>query len=170
MRKNSRKKTYNVEKRPTWDEYFIKLAWLIAERSTCMRHHVGAVIVKDKRILTTGYNGAVSGSHDCIQRSECVRNTLNIPSGQKQEICSAVHAEQNAIIQCSYSGIMIKNATLYCTHSPCILCAKMIINAAIKNVIVSVEYSDNSFKKLFLESNINFSILNINNFLIKCLL
>jgi len=139
--------------RPTWNEYFMKLAWLVAERSTCVRHHVGAVIVRDKRILTTGYNGAAVGLQDCISLG-CLRNKLNIPSGQRHEICRAIHAEQNTIIQAGYHGISIRASTLYCTHSPCILCAKIIVNTGITKVITNIEYPDNESKQLFLAAGI----------------
>ena len=147
----------NIEQisRPSWDEYFMKLAWLVAERSTCVRHHVGAVIVRDKRILTTGYNGAASGIKDCLELG-CLRNALNIPSGTRHEICRAIHAEQNAIIQAGTHGININGGTLYCTHSPCILCAKMIANAKIKRVVMSIEYPDETFKELFKEAGIEY--------------
>ena len=141
--------------RPSWDEYFMKLAWLVAERSTCVRHHVGAVIVRDKRILTTGYNGAAAGTKDCLELG-CLRNELNIPSGTRHEICRAIHAEQNAIIQAGTHGININGGTLYCTHSPCILCAKMIANAKIKRVVMSIEYPDETFKNLFKEAGIEY--------------
>jgi len=147
----------------------MKLAWLVAERSTCVRHHVGAVVVKEKRILTTGYNGAAMGLQEC-RHLGCLRNTLNIPSGQKHEICRAIHAEQNAIIQGGYHGIIIKDSTLYCTHSPCVLCAKMIINAAIKRVVMNVEYPDNTFKELFSAAGVEFLILELSNFSINRLL
>ncbi len=152
----------NIEKitRPSWDQYFMKLAWLVAERSTCVRHHVGAVIVRDKRILTTGYNGAASGTKDCLELG-CLRNQLNIPSGTRHEICRAIHAEQNAIIQAGTHGININGGTLYCTHSPCILCAKMIANAKIKRVVMSIEYPDETFKNLFKEAGIQFESMNI---------
>ncbi|MBR3654570.1 MAG: cytidine/deoxycytidylate deaminase family protein [Elusimicrobia bacterium] len=141
--------------RPSWDEYFMKLAWLVAERSTCVRHHVGAVIVRDKRILTTGYNGAAANIKDCLELG-CLRNALNIPSGTRHEICRAIHAEQNAIIQAGTHGININGGTLYCTHSPCILCAKMIANAKIKRVVMSIEYPDETFKELFKEAGIEY--------------
>ena len=143
-------------KRPGWDEYFIKLALLVAERSTCRRHHVGAVIVRDRKILTTGYNGAASGIRDCLQLG-CLRNEKNIPSGTRHEICRAIHAEQNAIIQAGLHGIDIRNAEIYCTHSPCILCAKMLVNAKISRFITCNEYPDKSFKSLFRETGIKFS-------------
>jgi dCMP deaminase len=156
------KKNTTINKPPSWDEYFMKLAWLVAERSSCKRHHVGAVIVRDKRILTTGYNGAASGTKDCLLLG-CLRNDLNIPSGQRHEICRAIHAEQNAIIQGGYHGINIKASTLYCTHSPCVLCAKMIVNAGIKKVVIDTKYPDTTFKKLFSESEVEFSTSHLNN-------
>ncbi|MDR0800001.1 MAG: cytidine/deoxycytidylate deaminase family protein [Endomicrobium sp.] len=162
------KKT-TTHSRPSWDEYFMKLAWLVSERSTCVRHHVGAVVVRDKRILTTGYNGAATGTRDCLSLG-CLRNTLNIPSGQRHEICRAIHAEQNAIIQGGYHGINIKGSTLYCTHSPCVLCAKMTVNAGIKRVVTDIEYPDNTFKELFSEAGIEFSTLKLDNFSIHQLL
>ena len=157
----------NIEKisRPSWDQYFMKLAWLVAERSTCVRHHVGAVIVRDKRILTTGYNGAASGTKDCLELG-CLRNQLNIPSGTRHEICRAIHAEQNAIIQAGTHGININGGTLYCTHSPCILCAKMIANAKIKRVVMSIEYPDETFKNLFKEAGIQFESMSIPDLII----
>ena len=111
--------------RPDWDDYFLQIVDIIKERSTCIRRKVGAVIVKDRRILTTGYNGAASGVKDCLKLG-CLRDKLRIPSGTRHEICRAIHAEQNAIIQAGLHGISIKGATMYCTHSPCILCAKML--------------------------------------------
>lgn len=144
--------------RPHWDDYFIKIAMLVSERSTCLRHHVGAVVVRDKQILTTGYNGAVKGAEDCLSKG-CLRNELNIQSGTRHEICRAVHAEQNAIAQAANQGICIQNATLYCTHSPCIICAKLIVNSGIKRVCAYNIYSDDSYLELFKESHIIFDIL-----------
>jgi dCMP deaminase len=155
-----KKEALDGNKRPSWDEYFMKLAWLVAERSTCERHHVGAVIARDKRILTTGYNGAAAGVKDCIELG-CLRNEMNIPSGTRHEICRAIHAEQNAIIQGGFHGISIKGSTLYCTHSPCILCAKMIVNAGIKRVVMSIVYPDDSYKELFSQAGVEYSSLNI---------
>lgn len=152
--------------RPTWDEYFMKLAWLVAERSTCRRHHVGAVIARDKRILTTGYNGAAAGTKDCIELG-CLRDELKIPSGQRHEICRAIHAEQNAIIQGGFHGINIKDSILYCTHSPCVLCAKMIVNAGIKKVVACIEYPDPSFKELFAQASIEYSSMPYPNLIIS---
>ena len=142
-------------KRLDWEEYFMKIAYLVAERSTCRRHHVGAVIVRDKRMLTSGYNGAAAGTKDCLEKG-CLRNEMNIPSGTRHEICRAIHAEQNAIIQAGLHGIRTEGATLYCTHSPCILCAKMIANAKIKKVVTSGKYADEQFKELFNEVGIKY--------------
>ncbi|MDW8055630.1 MAG: dCMP deaminase family protein [Elusimicrobiota bacterium] len=156
-------------KRISWDEYFLKLAFLVAERSTCRRHHVGAVIVRDRRILTTGYNGAPSGCKDCLELG-CLREELGIPSGQRHELCRAVHAEQNAIIQAGVHGIDITGSTMYCTHSPCIICAKMIVNAKIKRFVTYKDYSDESFKQLFKEANIEFIRLELPKLEISLLL
>ncbi|MDR2676530.1 MAG: dCMP deaminase family protein [Endomicrobium sp.] len=162
-------KTVDNYHRLSWDEYFMKLAWLIAERSTCLRHHVGAVIVKNNRILATGYNGAAINVQDCISLG-CLRNMLNISSGQRQEICRAIHAEQNAIIQSGCTNVNIEKSTLYCTHSPCILCAKMIVNASIERVVMDIRYSDNAFEELFLQTGIAFSKLKINDLFISQLI
>lgn len=137
--------------RPSWDEYFIKMAALVAERSTCLRHRIGAVIVKDKRVLTTGYNGAVAGAVDCTVLG-CVKDEQNLESGMGYETCRAMHAEQNAIVQAAYSGISIQGATLYCTHTPCMICAKMIVNAGIKQVVSYHDFQGDKGAKIFLES------------------
>ncbi|MFC1614194.1 cytidine/deoxycytidylate deaminase family protein [Gemmatimonadota bacterium] len=145
-------------KRPSWDDYFLKMALLAAERSTCRRHHVGAVIVRDKRVLATGYNGAAKGVVDCLELG-CLRDERNIPSGTQQEICRAIHAEQNAIIQASLHGVSTLNSTMYCTHSPCFICAKMIVNAGIKRMVSFTEYADNNFPELFREAEVEFEVL-----------
>ena len=132
-----------IKPRVSWDEYFMKIAMIVAERSTCRRHHVGAVISKNKRILTTGYNGAAKGLKDCIELG-CLRDENNIESGKNHEICRAIHAEQNAIIQAGLHGVNIENSTIYCTHPPCILCAKMLINARIKVLTKSLSLMDES--------------------------
>ncbi len=137
------------------DEYFLKIAAVVAERSTCRRHNVGAVAVRDKRILTTGYNGAPSGAKDCLELG-CLRNEKNIPSGTRHEICRAIHAEQNAIIQGSLHGVSLEGSTIYCTHTPCVLCAKMLVNAKIKRYVSYSEYADDSFIELFKEAGIVF--------------
>jgi dCMP deaminase len=137
--------------RPSWDEYFIELAYFVARRSTCTRRQVGAVIVKDKHILATGYNGAPKGIAHCLDTG-CLRDKLGIPSGTRHEICMASHAEQNAIIQAAYHGIAIKDAVIYCTTHPCSICSKMIINAGIKKIYYVEGYPDELGKKLLDEA------------------
>jgi dCMP deaminase len=144
--------------RPGADEYFLKIASVVAERSTCLRHHMGAVAVKDKHILTTGFNGAPSGLKDCLELG-CLRNENNIPSGTRTEICRAIHAEQNVIIQAALHGISLEGCTIYCTHTPCVLCAKMMVNAKVKRVVIFTKYADDSFKELFREAGISLDVL-----------
>ncbi|HJX35516.1 MAG TPA: cytidine/deoxycytidylate deaminase family protein [Dehalococcoidales bacterium] len=139
------------------DEYFLKIASVVAERSTCLRHHMGAVAVKDKHILTTGYNGAPAGVKDCLELG-CLRDAQNIPSGTRTEICRAIHAEQNVIIQAALHGISLESCTIYCTHTPCVLCAKMMINARVKRVVIFTKYADDSFKELFREAGIQLDV------------
>lgn len=147
-----------ADPRLSWDEYFLKIAMLVAERSTCRRHHVGSVIVRKKRILTTGYNGAPAKTKDCIEHG-CLRDELDIPSGTRHEVCRATHAEQNAIIQAGVHGVNIEDSTIYCTHSPCILCAKMLVNAGIKKFVTYSDYPDKTALKLFKEAGITFEKL-----------
>lgn len=143
--------------RPDVDEYFLKVAAVVAERSTCWRHHIGAVAVKDKHILSTGYNGAPSGFKDCLELG-CLRDEFGIPSGTRQEICRAVHAEQNVIIQAALHGVSLEGATVYATHTPCILCAKMLINAGIKRYVTFGHYNDDAFISLFKDAAIEVAI------------
>jgi len=143
--------------RPDSDEYFLKIASVVAERSTCRRHHVGAVAVKNKHILATGYNGAPSGLKDCLELG-CLRDELDIPSGTRQEICRGIHAEQNVIIQATLHGVNLEGSTIYATHTPCILCAKMLVNAKIKRFVSFGKYDDNAFVDLFKEAGIEVDI------------
>ena len=143
--------------RPDIDEYFLKIASVVAERSTCRRHYVGAVAVKDKHILATGYNGAPSGLKDCLELG-CLRDEMNIPSGTRQEICRGIHAEQNVIIQATLHGVSLEGSTIYCTHTPCVLCAKMLVNAKIKRFISFGRYDDSAFIDLFREAGIEVAI------------
>ena len=143
--------------RPDIDEYFLKIASVVAERSTCLRHHVGAVAVKDKHILATGYNGAPSGLKDCLELG-CLRDELNIPSGTRHEICRGIHAEQNVIIQATLHGVSLEGSTIYVTHTPCVLCAKMLVNAKIKRLVTFGRYNDDSFIELFKEAEIEVDI------------
>jgi dCMP deaminase len=139
--------------RPTTDQYFMKMAYLISERSTCLRRHVGALIVKDKRILTTGYNGAPRGMRHCAEVG-CVRAKKNIPPGERHELCRGLHAEQNAIIQAAVFGVSIKNGIMYTTHSPCVVCAKIIINAGIQEIVYADPYIDELSEEMLKESKI----------------
>ena len=139
--------------RPSWDEYFFQIALTVATRSTCMRRQVGAVIVKDKQILSTGYNGAPRGIVHCTEVG-CLREELGIPSGERHELCRALHAEQNAIAQAALHGVKIEGATLYCTHQPCSLCAKMIINTGIVEVYFNEGYPDDLAAGFFAEAGI----------------
>jgi dCMP deaminase len=143
--------------RPDIDEYFLKIASVVAERSTCRRHHVGAVAVKDKHILSTGYNGAAAGLKDCLELG-CLRDELGIGSGTRHEVCRGIHAEQNVIIQASLHGVSLEGATIYVTHSPCILCAKMLVNAKIKRFVTFGSYNDDSFVDMFREAGIEFKL------------
>ena len=139
--------------RPDSDEYFLKAASVVAERATCRRHNVGAVAVGYKHILATGYNGAPSGIKDCFELG-CLRDELKIPSGIRHEICRGVHAEQNVIIQASLHGVSLERSTIYATHTPCNLCAKMLVNAKIKRFVSFGKYNDDSFIDLFQEAGI----------------
>lgn len=133
---------FKKKDRPSWDEYFMQMAELTAKRSTCLRRNVGAVISKDRHVIATGYNGAPRGILHCDERGECLREKLNIPSGQRHELCRALHAEQNAIIQAAVLGQSIEGGTIYITHQPCAICAKMIINAGIVRIVVRQGYPD----------------------------
>ncbi len=143
--------------RPDSDQYFLKVASVVAERSTCRRHHVGAVAVKDKHILATGYNGAPSGQKDCLELG-CLRNEMGIPSGERHEICRGIHAEQNVIIQAGLHGVSLEESTIYATHTPCVLCAKMLVNARIKRYVSFGKYNDNAFTDLFGDAGIEVDI------------
>ena len=139
--------------RPAWEEYFMEIAVLVSKRSTCRRRHVGAVLVKDKRILATGYNGAPSGLRHCLDIG-CLREDLDIPSGERHELCRGLHAEQNVIIQAAYHGVRIKGAMLYCTNLPCSICTKMIINAGIVEILYLDGYADTMTKDMLDEAGI----------------
>ena len=139
--------------RPSWDQYFMELTQVVAKRSTCLRRKVGAIIVKEKRVLATGYNGAPSGLAHCSETG-CLREEQDVPSGERHELCRGLHAEQNAIIQAALHGSSIKDATLYCTHQPCILCTKMIINAGIKRIVFEGAYPDQLAQQMLSEAEI----------------
>jgi len=139
--------------RPGWDDYFLDIVAIVAKRSTCLRRSVGAALVRDRRILATGYNGAPSGLRHCLEIG-CLREQKKIPSGERHELCRGLHAEQNAIIQAALHGVGVKGATLYCTNHPCIICAKMIINAGIVRIVVGGEYRDRLAEEMLAEAGI----------------
>jgi dCMP deaminase len=139
--------------RPSWNQYFASIARMVATRSTCLRRHVGAVLVKEKRILSTGYNGAPAGLKHCIEVG-CLREKASIPSGTRHELCRALHAEQNAIVQAAYHGISIAGSTLYCTNKPCVICSKMLINAGIKRIFFDDGYDDDLSDAILEEAKI----------------
>ena len=140
-------------KRPNWEEYFMDIARLVSTRSTCTRRYVGAVIVKDKRVLATGYNGAPAGLAHC-EEIGCLREQQAVPSGQRHELCRGLHAEQNAIIQAAFHGISIQDSTLYCTTLPCSICLKMLLNAGIQKIVYNEGYADELTKSFLQESAI----------------
>lgn len=144
--------------RPGIHTYFMNIAKVVATRSTCLRHHVGAVIIKNNHIITTGFNGAPSGLPHCLDVG-CIRDKENIPSGTRTERCKSVHAEINAIIQAALHGVSTKDATLYCTHQPCSSCAKAIINAGIVAVVYEIDYPDDVTIELFNSANIKLTKL-----------
>jgi len=146
----------NRPKRPSWDEYFMEITDLVATRATCLRRKVGAILVKDRRILATGYNGPPKGVPHCDELGGCLREKLGIPSGERQELSRAVHAEQNAIIQAAKMGTNIDGATLYVTNHPCFICAKMLINAGVKKIIYKEGYPDKYSKEILREAHVEF--------------
>lgn len=139
--------------RPSWDEYFMEIAHLVARRSTCLRRQVGAVLVRDKQILSTGYNGAPTGLEHCLDVG-CLREKLAVPAGKQHEICRGIHAEQNAIIQAALHGVSTRGGTMYCTHQPCVLCAKMMINAGIDRIVYEGDYPDEMARQLLAEAEV----------------
>ena len=139
--------------RPSWDEYFVRITGLVSSRSTCLRRRVGALVVKDRNILATGYNGAPSGIAHCSEKG-CLRQEMGVPSGERHEICRGLHAEQNAIIQAAQHGVSIKGSMIYSTTMPCVICAKMIVNAGITKVYYIEGYPDDLTASFFDESGI----------------
>ena len=139
-----------------WDDRFVEMVKLVGTWSSCYQDNrkVGAVIVRDKRIITTGYNGAPANTLSCVERGECMRRKLKIESGTRHELCYAIHAEQNAIIQAAKLGISIDGATLYCSHQPCVICSKMIVNAGIKRVVYCEAYPDDFAIQLLDEAGV----------------
>ncbi len=139
--------------RPGWDDYFMKITQVVGERATCVKRSVGAIIVKDNRILSTGYNGAPKGMKHC-EEVGCIRVEMNVPSGARHELCRGLHAEQNAIIQAAWHGVKIEGGTMYCTYQPCVICVKMMLNAGIKRLVYSGSYPDELAMKMIKESGL----------------
>lgn len=163
MEETQEEKRGNEGDRPSWDEYFMGIARMVGQRSTCMRRQVGAIIVKDKRILATGYNGAPKGMRHCSEVG-CLRESQDVPPGERHELCRGIHAEQNAIVQSAAFGVPIQGSTLYCTHFPCVLCAKMLINAGICELIVLETYPDDLSHAMLREAGIGVSIMDSRDF------
>jgi dCMP deaminase len=143
-----------MNKRPDWDTYFMDIAELVSKRSTCLRRSVGAGLVRESRILATGYNGAPSKLEHCLDVG-CMREQLKVPSGERHELCRGLHAEQNAIIQAALHGVITKGATLYCTNHPCVICAKMIINAGVARIVIRDGYDDKLAAQMLREAGIS---------------
>ena len=141
------------DERPSWDEYFTRIAAEVAKRSTCLRRHVGAILVREKRILSTGYNGAPRGVRHCFETG-CLREMRQVPSGERHELCRGLHAEMNVLIQAATHGIGVREATLYCTTFPCSLCAKMLINAGVTRIVAQADYADPLSKELLAEAGV----------------
>jgi dCMP deaminase len=144
----------DTKERPSWEAYFMDIAVLVAKRSTCLRRAVGAVVVKDRRILSTGYNGAPTKIRHCLEAG-CLRAQMDVPSGERHELCRGIHAEQNAIIQAAYHGVSIRDADLFCTNLPCSICAKMIINAGIKTIYYLDGYADGMSEEMLQEADVD---------------
>jgi dCMP deaminase len=140
--------------RPDWDDYFMQIAYLVAQRSTCLRRQVGALLVADRRILSTGYNGAPQGLPHCAELGGCLREAMQIPPGERQELCRALHAEQNAIIQAAVHGVGLRGVTCYSTIQPCVTCAKMLINANVRRIVFAGEYPDPLARQMLEEAGI----------------
>jgi dCMP deaminase len=141
------------DQRPSWKEYFMRITEDVARRAICVKRKVGAIIVKDNHILSTGYNGAPKGFKHCTEET-CIRKQMSVPSGQRHELCRGLHAEQNAIIQAAVQGVKIEGGTMYCTYQPCVICVKMMINAGIKKLIYSGGYPDELAAEMLKESKI----------------
>ncbi|MBD3292853.1 MAG: cytidine deaminase [Armatimonadia bacterium] len=143
-----------LDQRPSWDEYFMQVCRVVATRSTCLRRQVGAILVSDRRILSTGYNGAPKGMEHCAELGGCYREQMNVPSGERQELCRALHAEQNAIIQAAVHGVKLENVTAYCTTMPCVTCAKMLINADVRRIVYEADYPDELSRQMLSEAGV----------------
>lgn len=158
-----------MNNRPGWHQYFMEMAYLASTRSTCLRRQVGALIVKDNQIISSGYNGAPKHIRHCTITG-CLREQLNVPSGERHELCRGVHAEQNAVIQAAINGSSIRGASLYCTNQPCVICSKILINAEIKTIYITESYEDKLAQELLAEAEVEMNIVDRNTGIIKKLL
>ncbi|MDP8200794.1 MAG: cytidine/deoxycytidylate deaminase family protein [Candidatus Tenebribacter burtonii] len=158
-----------MKKRPGWHQYFMEMAYLASTRSTCLRRQVGTVIVKDNQIISTGYNGAPKHIRHCAVTG-CLREQLNVPSGERHELCRGVHAEQNAVIQAAINGTSIRGASLYCTNQPCVICSKILINAEIKTIYIVEAYEDKLAQELLAEAEVEMYIVDRDTGTLKRLL
>lgn len=146
------------KERPNWHQYFMEMSFLAGSRSTCLRRKVGAIIVKDNQIIATGYNGSPKHVPHCAETG-CLREQLNVPSGQRHELCRGVHAEQNAIIQAAINGSSLRGATLYCTNQPCVICSKMLINSEIKIIYIAEPYEDELAQSMLREAGVEMNLV-----------
>lgn len=149
-----------LDERPSWDEYFMTLAKQVATRTTCIRRAVGCVLVRDKRIIATGYNGAPTGLRHCAETG-CIRQKLDVPSGERHELCRALHAEQNALIQAARYGLPVDGSTIYITTQPCVVCAKMLINAGVQEIVYANPYPDELSLSMLEEAGIKLRVYNV---------
>ena len=156
-----------IDDRLTWDEYFGNIALLAAERSSCLRRKVGAVAVKDKRVLATGYNGAPAGVESCLERGSCYRQELEVPSGERHELCRGLHAEQNLIIQAAKIGVSMYESSVYITTFPCIICTKMLINTGVSNIYYLSHYNDSMTESFLDEAGVNYEQLKVPEITLK---
>lgn len=152
--------------RMPWQDYFMNITYLVAERSTCTRRKVGAIAVKDKHILATGYNGSPAGVAHCFETG-CLREQLGVPSGQRHEICRGIHAEQNVIVQAAVHGVSLAGATIYCTTQPCFICAKMLINCGVQGIYFAEEYPDELSEQMMKEAGIRFEKISFEASVVK---
>lgn len=158
MEKTMAKDKKKITTRPDWDEYFMEIAEVVGKRATCLKRKVGAILVKDKHILSTGYNGAPRGLKSCDEIGTCLRAEMKVPSGQRHELCRGLHAEQNAVIQAAFHGVKVEGATMYCNFLPCVICTKILINAGIKRIVFKGYYPDDLAIQLLKESKIELSL------------
>ncbi|MCK4696323.1 MAG: cytidine/deoxycytidylate deaminase family protein [Candidatus Cloacimonetes bacterium] len=158
-----------MEKRPSWHKYFMEMAFLASERSTCLRRKVGAIVVKNNQVISTGYNGAPKRVRHCSETG-CLRKQMNIPSGERHELCRGIHAEQNAIIQAAIYGSSLQDAAIYTTNQPCIICSKMIINAEISDIYIADKYPDKLAQEMLEEAGVQMYVVDIKNDTLKRIL